>query len=85
MEVSANPVRTGPVTLHWPRGPAGARIEIFSTLGTRVAGESLSQDLGRWVWTLETAGGAPVTNGMYVVVVTRSDGARFRRRLFVAR
>jgi hypothetical protein len=85
VEVSANPVRSGPVTLHWPPGPGTARIEIFSTLGTRVAGESLPQDLGRWVWTLETAGGAPVASGMYVVVVTRSDGARFRRRLFVTR
>jgi len=26
-----------------------------------------------------------VVNGMYLVVVTRGDGARFRRRLFVAR
>jgi hypothetical protein len=85
VEVSANPVRVGPVTLRWPAGTAGARIEIFSALGSRIAGESLPQDPGRWVWTLETAGGAPVTNGMYVVVVTRSDGARFRRRLFVAR
>jgi hypothetical protein len=85
VEVSANPVRAGPVTLRWPAGSAGARIEIFSALGTRIAGESLPQDLGRWVWTLETTGGAPVTNGMYAVVVTRSDGARYRRRLFVAR
>jgi hypothetical protein len=85
VEVSANPVRQGPVTLRWPAGLTAARVEIFSALGARVLDRTLPQDPGRWVWSLETGGGDPVVNGLYLVVVTRGDGARFRRRLFVAR
>jgi hypothetical protein len=85
VEVSANPVRAAPVTVRWPAGSGGARVELFSLTGARVAGENLGSDPGRWVWNLETSAGRPVANGVYLVVVTRSDGTRLRRRLFVAR
>jgi hypothetical protein len=82
---SANPVRNGPVTIRWPAGQGTARVEVFTPLGARVAGATLSSDPGRWQWDLTSSSGGLVTNGVYLVVVTRADGTRLRRRLFVAR
>lgn len=85
VEVSANPVHGPPVTLRWPAGTGAARVQLFTLLGTPVRDERLSPDPGRWVWDLATTSGAAVMNGLYYVVVTRDDGTRYRRRLFVAR
>jgi len=85
VEVSANPVKTAPVTLRWPAGGGSAQIDIFSLTGTRIAGASLPVDPGRWVWDLTTVTGGEVANGAYGVVITLGDGTRLRRRLLVAR
>ncbi len=83
--VSDNPVRTPPVTLSWPAGAASVRVVIFTQLGTRILDATLPSDPGQYAWDLRTQGGDPVANGAYLVVVTRSDGVRYRRRLLVAR
>lgn len=83
--VSANPVRSNSVTLHWPAGAGTVSIEVFSQTGTLVAREQLASDPGRWVWNLQTSAGEDVANGPYYIVVSRTDGTRLRRRLLVAR
>ncbi len=84
IDVSQNPVRGGSVTLRWASAGSGpARVFIYSLLGTPVAGATLLPDPGRWVWDGRTRG-LPVANGAYIVVVTRGDGRRIRRRLIVA-
>jgi hypothetical protein len=85
IEVSANPVTSGTVTLRWPAAAGTAHIEIFSLVGTRIAGADLPGDPGRWLWDLTTSTGAPVANGAYFIVVTTGDNTRLRRRLLVAR
>jgi len=85
VEVSANPVRTAPVTLRWLPGTGSARVTVFSVTGTRIAGTSLTTDPGRWQWDLTTDEGRPVANGAYFVVVTLDNGTVMRRRLLVAR
>lgn len=85
ISVSANPVRTNSVTLHWPSGSGTAQVQVFSQLGTLVAREVLASDPGRWVWNLQTSSGESVANGPYYIVVSLSDGTRLRRRLLVAR
>jgi hypothetical protein len=82
---SANPVRAGTVTIRWPAGQGTARVEVFTPLGAPIAGATLPSDPGRWQWDLTSSSGGLVTNGVYLVVVTRADGTRLRRRLFVAR
>ena len=90
--VSQNPLRSGTVTLRWPAAAAGnARVEIFSLLGTPVVSVDAGPDVGLWRWdgtilrSQQQAGGPQVANGAYLVVVTRGDGQRLRRRLVVAR
>ena len=84
IEVSQNPVRSGSVTLRWaPAGSGPAQVFIYSLFGTPVAGATLLPDPGRWMWDVRTRG-LPVANGAYIVVVTRGDGRRIRRRLIVA-
>jgi len=85
LEVSANPVRTPPVTLRWPAGPGGARVQVFSFYGTLLVDETLPADPGLWRWDLATRAGSIVANGAYALVVTRDDGVRYRRRIFVLR
>ncbi len=85
IQVSANPVRSAPVHLHWPAGAGDVRVAIFSHLGTRIVNAVLPSDPGTFVWDLTTERGEPVANGAYAVVVSRADGRRFRRRLLVAR
>ena len=85
LEVSANPVRTPPVTLRWPPGTGSARVQVFSFYGTLLVDEMLPADPGLWRWDLTTRAGFVVANGAYALVVTRGDGVRYRRRLFVLR
>lgn len=85
IEVSANPVRTPPVAIRWPAGTGVARVDVFTILGTRVATESFASDPGLWRWNVETTAGAPLANGVYLIVVSRSDGTRLRRRIFIAK
>jgi hypothetical protein len=85
LEVSANPVRSAPVVMRWPPGSGSARVELYAMTGSLITSETIGPDVGRWAWPLTTRSGEPVVNGVYVVVVTRSDGTRLRRRLFVAR
>jgi len=47
--------------------------------------EMLPADPGLWRWDLTTRAGFVVANGAYALVVTRGDGVRYRRRLFVLR
>jgi hypothetical protein len=83
--VSANPVRVAPIVFTWPVGQGAARMQVFSFYGTLVADETLPADPGLHRWDLTTRAGQPVANGAYVVVVTRGDGVRYRRRFFVLR
>ncbi|MDP3774310.1 MAG: M14 family metallopeptidase [Gemmatimonadales bacterium] len=85
IELSANPVRTPPVTIRWPAEVGSARVDVFTIMGTRVAGVTLSPDPGLYAWNAETMSGAPLVNGLYMIVVTRDDGTRLRRRIFIAR
>ncbi len=83
---SADPVRTPPVFIRWPAvGTGGARVDVYSLLGTRVMTQSFTTDPGLFQWDTESTTGAPVANGVYMVVVARGDGSRLRRRLFIAR
>jgi hypothetical protein len=83
--VSANPVRGDQVTLHWPAGAGSARLDVYSVVGSRIAGATFPVDPGRWVWDLTVGAGQRAANGAYIIVVTREDGSRLRRRLLVAR
>jgi len=83
--VSANPVRVAPIVFTWPVGQGTARVQVFSFYGTLVADETLPADPGLHRWDLTTRAGEPVANGAYIVVVTRGDGVRYRRRFFVLR
>jgi hypothetical protein len=83
--VSANPVRTSSVTLHWPASGGTAEVRVFSQTGALVAREVLASDPGRWVWNLQTSAGESVANGPYYIVVSLSDGTRLSRRLLLAR
>jgi len=85
ISVSANPVRSAPVHLHWPAGTGDVRVAIYSQLGTRIVNTVIPTDPGTFAWDLSTERGEPVANGAYAIVVTRADGQRFRRRLLVAR
>ena len=83
--VSANPVRVAPIVFTWPVEQGTARVQVFSFYGTLVADETLPADPGLHRWDLTTRAGQPVANGAYIVVVTRGDGVRYRRRFFVLR
>ncbi len=74
------------MVFRWPKASSGpATVAIYSLLGTPVAAVTLDPDPGRWAWYGRTGGGEAVTNGAYLVVVVRGDGARMRRRLIVER
>jgi hypothetical protein len=83
--LSANPVQGASVTFRWPAGTGAARVGIYSQLGALVAGYTIAADTGALTWDLRTSDGTAVANGAYIVVVTRGDGARYRRRVLVAR
>ncbi|HWO88753.1 MAG TPA: M14 family metallopeptidase [Gemmatimonadales bacterium] len=87
LEINANPVRAAPLVVMWEPAPSlgTARVEVHSMLGTRVRRAEIPADPGRWDWDLLTDSGSPVANGAYFVVVSRGDGRRMRRRVFVAR
>ena len=85
LTVNANPVRAAPLVVRWPTGTGNARAEVFSYAGILVADETLAGDPGLWRWDLTTKAGAAVANGAYIVVVTRGDGVRYRRRVFIVR
>jgi len=85
LTVNANPVRAAPLVVQWPTGTGNARAEVFSYTGALVADETLAGDPGLWRWDLTTRSGAAVANGAYIVVVTRGDGVRYRRRVFIVR
>ena len=88
LSLSSNPLTSSPdsVVFRWPRASSGpATVAVYSLLGTPVATATLDPDPGRWAWYGRTTGGAAVTNGAYLVVVVRGDGARMRRRLIVER
>lgn len=83
--LSQNPLRTGTVTFLWtPAGTGPAQVAVYSVVGTPVATATMLPDPGRYVWD-GTGQGHNVVNGAYLVVVTRGDGKRLRRRLIVAR
>lgn len=86
LSLSANPLTADPdsVVLRWPKAANGpATIAIYSLLGTPVVTAVRDPDPGRWVWYGTTTNGASVTNGAYLIVVVRGDGARMRRRIIV--
>jgi hypothetical protein len=85
LAVNANPVRGSSVVLTWPAGTARATLHIYSQLGTVLLAQALDPDPGRFEWDLRVAAGGDVANGAYLLVVTRADGLRLRRRLVVAR
>jgi hypothetical protein len=85
LTVNANPVRTAPLVVRWPAGSGNARAQVFSYYGSLVAEETLAGDPGLWRWDLATRSGEALANGAYIVVVTRGDGVRYRRRVFVLR
>jgi hypothetical protein len=85
LTVNQNPVRSAPLVVRWPAANGNARAQVYSYAATLVADESLAGDPGLWRWDLTTLEGRPVANGAYVVVVTRGDGVRYRRRVFVQR
>jgi hypothetical protein len=83
LEVSENPVRSGLVYVAWPAAPQDARVRVFAFTGERILETIVPAPLNEWAWDL-TAGGRPVPNGAYIVVVN-VGAAQYRRRLFVAR
>lgn len=85
ISLSQNPVRSGTVTLRWtPAGTGPAQVAIYSLLGTPVAAATLDPDPGRWVWDARVQGaGLDAANGAYLIVVTRGDGRKLRRRIIV--
>jgi len=85
LTVNANPVRAAPLVVRWPTGTGNARAEVFSYAGGLVADQTLAGDPGLWRWDLTTRSGTAVANGAYIVVVTRGDGVRYRRRVFILR
>jgi hypothetical protein len=85
LTVNANPVRAAPLVVRWPAGSGNATAQVFSYYGTLVAEETLAGDPGLWRWDLATRTGEVLANGAYIVVVTRGDGVRYRRRVFVLR
>ena len=78
-------MRAAPLVVRWPAGTGNARAEVFSYAGTLVADETLAGDPGLWRWDLTNRSGAAVANGAYIVVLTRGDGTRYRRRVFIVR
>lgn len=83
--LSQNPLRAGTVTFLWtPAGTGPAQVTVYSATGTPVATATMLPDPGRYVWD-GSSQGQDVVNGAYLVVVTRGDGKRIRRRLIVAR
>jgi len=85
LTVNANPVRAAPLVVRWPAGTGNARAQIYSYAGALVAEELLAGDPGLWRWDLTNRAGTLVANGAYIVVVTRGDGVRYRRRAFIVR
>ncbi len=85
LTVNANPVRAAPLVVRWPAGSGNATAQVFSYYGTVVAEETLAGDPGLWRWDLVPKGGGTLANGAYIVVITRGDGVRYRRRVFVQR
>ena len=84
--VSQNPLRAGTVTLLWPAAGTGpASVAVYSALGTPIQSATLDPDPGKWVWDGTRSDGAPVVNGLYLIVVVRGDGHAMRRRLVVER
>jgi hypothetical protein len=83
--ISANPVRRAPQVLRWPPGQGATRVQVFAFSGTLVADETLPADPGLYRWDLTAQSGELVANGVYVAVVTRADGTRYRRRFYVLR
>jgi len=82
-EVSENPVRGNQVVIAWPAGTQNAEVGIYSYTGRRLVAATVAPPINEYVWDL-TAGGRPVANGAYIVIVT-VNGQRFRQRLFVTR
>ena len=85
LTVNANPVRAAPLVVRWPAAGGNATAQVYSYYGTLVAEETLAGDPGLWRWDLTPMGGGTLANGAYIVVITRGDGVRYRKRVFVQR
>ncbi len=83
LEVSENPVRGGQVVVSWPAGTGAPRLGVYTLTGARLVQSTLAPGATEYVWDL-TAGGRPVSNGAYLVIL-ELDGRVLRRRLFVTR
>jgi hypothetical protein len=83
LEVSENPVHGGQVVISWPAGSGAPRVGVYTFTGSRLLQATLNPGATEYAWDL-TAGGRPVVNGAYLVIL-ELDGHVLRRRLFVTR
>jgi hypothetical protein len=83
LDVSENPVRGAQVVISWPAGTGAPRLGVYTFTGARLVQSTLAPGTTEYVWDL-TAGGRPVPNGAYLVIL-ELDGRVLRRRLFVTR
>ena len=71
------------VVVSWPVGTGAPRLGIYSFTGARLLQTALTPGTTEFDWDL-IAGGRPVANGAYIVVL-ELDGRVLRRRLFITR
>ncbi len=83
VNLSANPVRGDALVINYAETPRS--VAIYTAIAERVRGFA-GPDVGplSTVWGLDTDAGAPVANGVYVLVV-EFDDRRVRRKVLVAR
>lgn len=82
VNLTQNPVRRSPLIFNFQ---PTRYIDIYDFTGRRVRRFMPAAGEVRWEWNLTNEDGAPIANGVYVVVMQLQSGAVLRRKLFVAR
>jgi hypothetical protein len=82
LNLTQNPVRRSPLILNFQ--PA-RQIEIYDFSGRLAKRFTPAASDTRIEWDLRSAGGTPVANGVYIIVLELQSGAVVRQKLFVVR